>query len=72
MNVISVKPDMGFIFNQMSAASVWTVNHNLGKYPSVTIVDSANTVVQGQVIYQDINVITIKFSTAFSGTAYLN
>jgi hypothetical protein len=64
--------DANYIHNQTVAASIWTVNHNLGKYPSVSIVDSANSVVVGEVDYTDINSLTVLFSGAFSGKAYLN
>jgi hypothetical protein len=51
---------------------VWTVTHNLGKNPSVAVVDSAGTVVIGQVDYDTINQITLTFKAAFSGKAYFN
>ena len=61
-----------FIFNQGVAATTWNVNHNLGKFPSVTVIDTANTVVNGEYEYIDSNNITLKFSAAFAGKAYLN
>ena len=61
-----------FIFNQGVAATTWNVNHNLGKFPSVTVIDTANTVVNGECEYIDNNNITLKFSAAFAGKAYLN
>ena len=64
--------DKTFVFTQASAESVWEIQHNLGKYPSVTTVDSADTVVVGGVEYIDLNNLTITFSAAFSGKAYLN
>lgn len=64
--------DKTFVFTQASAESVWEIQHNLGKYPSVTTVDSADTVVVGGVEYIDLNNLTITFSAALSGRAYLN
>jgi len=61
-----------YIFNQGVAATIWNVNHNLGKFPSVTVIDTANTVVNGEYEYIDSNNITLKFSAAFAGKAYLN
>jgi hypothetical protein len=61
-----------FIFNQAVAATTWNVNHNLAKFPSVTVIDTANTVVNGEYEYIDNNNITLKFSAAFAGKAYLN
>lgn len=54
------------------ASSVWTVTHNLGKFPSVTVVDSAGTEWVGDVKYLNDNSLTISFTVAFSGIAYLN
>lgn len=46
--------------------------HNLGKRPAVTVVDSAGTVVIGEVDYLDDNTVRLTFCAAFSGTAYFN
>ena len=64
--------DKTFIFTQSTAANVWIVNHNLDKYPSVTVVDSGDNVVYGGVTYNNANNLTITFSSAFSGKAYIN
>lgn len=57
---------------QGTSSTVWTINHNLNRTPSVTVVDSADQVVIGNVIYVDKNNIEIYFSAEFSGKAYLN
>lgn len=64
--------DKNFVFTQSAAESVWNVNHNLDKFPSVTVIDSGSNVVYGEVTYDDINNLTITFSGAFSGKAYIN
>lgn len=46
--------------------------HDINKFPSVTIVDSANNVVFGDVEYIDSNSLKVKFTAAFAGQAYLN
>ena len=61
-----------FTFSQASASSVWVISHNLGKFPSITVVDSSGNVVVGFETYNNNNQITITFSAPFSGTAYLN
>ena len=61
-----------FIFTQAVAATVWNINHSLCKFPSVTVVDTGDTVVFGQIEYIDNENIRITFNTAFSGKAYLN
>lgn len=61
-----------FIFSQNSSSASWHINHSLGKFPSVTVVDSAGTQVFGDVTQVDANNIILNFSAPFSGTAYLN
>ena len=61
-----------FIFTQAVADTVWNIEHSLCKFPSVTVVDTGNTVVIGEVHYVDNNNIQITFNSAFSGKAYLN
>lgn len=61
-----------YIHNQGVPAISWTIVHNLGKYPNINIVDSANTDVIGEIVYDSLNQITVTFSAAFSGKAYLN
>jgi hypothetical protein len=48
------------------------VNHGLNKKPAVSVVDSAENVVFGEVEYIDDNNVRITFSGAFSGKAYFN
>ena len=44
----------------------------MNKYPSVAVVDSAETQVEGDVEYDSLNQVTITFASAFSGYAYFN
>jgi len=57
---------------QSVASNTWTVNHSLEKFPSVSIVDSAGDTVEGSVKHINSNSLTITFSAAFAGKAYLN
>lgn len=61
-----------FVFDQQVASSSWVVVHNMGKFPSVSIVDTANDLVDGEVRYNSNNQLTITFSAAVAGKAYLN
>lgn len=87
INLVNLKT---YIHEQLTISAVWVINHNLDNYPSVTVVDSGETIVVGEIFYgffQEIlpkkeipeyefftnsNILTIKFSGAFSGKAYLN
>lgn len=64
--------DKTYIYSQSSALATWEINHNLAKYPAVSIVDSGGNVVIGDIKYIDQNNLTISFMSAFSGKAYLN
>jgi hypothetical protein len=64
--------DLNYLHTQMSASTSWSVTHNLGKYPSVTVVDSAGDVCEGDIDYLSVNTLTLTFSAAFAGVAYLN
>lgn len=60
-----------YIHAQASPSSTWNITHNLGGRPSVMVVDSANTVVVGEVTYLSNTQITVSFTVPFSGYAYL-
>lgn len=64
--------DAFFTFNQAGAANPWFINHNLNKYPSVTVVDSAGTQGFCSVTYVDANNVQLNFAAPFAGKAYLN
>lgn len=61
-----------FIFEQGVSSDVWQIEHNLNKYPAVSVVDSAGNEVIAEVTYNDLNNITITMQAAFKGKAYLN
>ena len=55
-----------------SNSKLWTITHNLGKYPSVTIVDDNNEVVIGAIDYKSTNQVAVSFNSPFDGCAFLN
>ena len=61
-----------FVFDQAAPATVWNIQHNLGKFPSVSVVNNNNIVINGEVTYIDNNNVQLNFSAGFSGKAYLN
>lgn len=64
--------DKNYIHTQGLSAESWNITHNLNKFPSVSVIDSDNKLVVGEVQYQDPNNLTVTFSGSFSGKAYLN
>jgi hypothetical protein len=63
-----------FVFLQSEAVTQWVVKHDLGKFPSITIVDSQPNpqTVMGNITYNDLNTCTITFGSPFSGQAFCN
>jgi hypothetical protein len=70
--VVDSGGDKNYVYSQLSPASVWTIVHNLGKHPSVTVVDSGGSWVIGDVSYPALEMVVVSFGYGFSGTAYLN
>lgn len=63
----------GYTFEQGIASSIWIIEHDMGKRPSVTIVDSAgNMQIPNEITYDSDTQITVTFLSAFAGKAYLN
>jgi hypothetical protein len=67
-------PDKYYRHVQNIPNTVWAIQHNMNKFPSVTIFDSSNAHIQvyGDVEYIDVNTVQLSFSVPFGGEAYLN
>jgi hypothetical protein len=61
-----------YVHRQDVPSDVWEIRHDLGKFPSVEIVDSANQVVHGDIQHVNQNKVVARFTHKFSGRAYLN
>ena len=61
-----------FVFEQNAPATTWNIQHNLGKFPSVSVINNNNVVINGEVTYIDNNNVQLNFSAGFTGKAYLN
>jgi hypothetical protein len=64
--------DTNYVHDQQVAASSCVINHNLGKFASIHIVDTAGDEIIGEVTYNTINQITVTFTSLVSGKAYIN
>ena len=71
-NKTSAELKLAFVYDKGTASDTWVIDHELDKYPSVTVVDSANTVVVGHITYIDRNQLIVRFNGTFKGKAYLN
>lgn len=72
VDLAAASGDIAYTHNQISASREWLVCHNLNKHPSVTVVDSASTVVVGDIAYLNTEELIISFTSEFSGRAFLN
>lgn len=64
--------DLTWEFVQVAPLLTWTLAHNMGKEPSVTVKDNSGDEVEAFVNHVDDNNLTITFNVAFSGVATLN
>ena len=72
ITIASLNDDANFVFIQGIPSATWNITHNLGKFPSVSVVDTADQLMYGDTEYINENSLTITFSAPFSGKAYLN
>ena len=64
--------DKHYTHDQSISSNQWTVTHNLNKYPSVQVIDSAGNFCIGQITHNSVNQLTLDFNSSFGGKAYLN
>ncbi len=72
VDLVAASGDITYVHPQISASREWQIRHNLGKNPSVTVVDSANSVVVGDIEYLGTEELIIRFTSEFAGRAFLN
>ena len=61
-----------FTYTQASASTQWDITHNLKFFPNVTVVDSGENFVIGDIQYINLNSVRLTFSHPFAGKAYLS
>ena len=64
--------DKTYVYTQNNASNVWNVYHGLDKRVSVTVVDTGNNTVEGDVLHVDNNNVVLTFSAPFTGQAFFN
>lgn len=64
--------DKNYVHEQTTASDTWAIVHNLNKYPTAVVINSAGEEVIGDIKYDSLNQITIYFKGAFKGKATLN
>ena len=64
--------DKHYTHTQNAPATEWNVMHGLFKYPSVAVLDSAGTLIDGGIEHLSTSQTRLTFSSAFSGKAIFN
>ena len=70
--LVNEAADKHFTYEWRTLQTTVTINHNLHKKPSVTVADTAGSELFCEVAYTDDDNLTLTFSSAVRGTAYLN
>lgn len=66
-------PDIvSYSHTQSATSTTWVIAHNLDFYPNVTVFNSSGEMVEGTVTHTSPSTLTITFSSAISGKAYLS
>ncbi len=63
---------VSYTHTQSVPSSSWTIAHDLGFYPNITVFDSADSMIEGAVTHTNSSSLTVTFSAAISGRAYLS
>lgn len=61
-----------YVHTQSTPASVWVIPHNLVGFPNITVIDSSGNQHEPEVTYDSNLQVTLTFTSAFSGVAYLS
>ena len=64
--------DKNYVHDQFTPSKEWIIAHPLNKKVSVTVTDTAGTVIEGEVTINDGSTVVVKFNVPFPGEAILN
>ena len=59
-----------YIHTQASEASVWIVNHNLGRIPQATVLNTANAEVEAQIVHVSTAQLRVYFAVPQLGSVH--
>ena len=60
-----------YMYTQTTPAAVWTINHNLGLWPTVSILDPGGNEIEADVTHPSVNQLVIRFAIPIAGLARL-
>ena len=55
-----------YVHIQSTLETVWTVQHNMGRHPSISVEDGAGSLMMGSVQHIDDNMLTVTFAVALT------
>jgi hypothetical protein len=64
--------NVAYRYVQGSPSATWVIVHNLGWYPNIVVEDSGGSTCEGETTWDNANQVTLTFSAAFAGIAYLS
>ena len=67
-----IQQSISYSHQQNTALTVWTITHNLGRFPSIVVTDNLNNVLICDVFYVDANIVQVIHGIALIGNAYCN
>lgn len=72
VNGVELKSDLHYVHTQSQLSNEWDCIHNLGKLPSVSIINTASEIIVGKVEYINNNNVKLLFTVPVSGKAFFN
>lgn len=65
--------ETGYIYNRQGIpAASWIIDHNLGRYPQITLIDDEGYEFEADILYNSLNQVTVVLSQPISGKAVLS
>lgn len=64
--------EVAYHHTQSVSSNTWEIEHNLGFYPNITTMDSAGTIVEGELTHLSKYRLRATFSAPISGQAFLS
>lgn len=64
-------PAGGYVYQQLVASETWIINHGLGYFPSVELLDSGSQEIDGHVYHTSVSQTIVNLTPATAGIARL-
>lgn len=61
--------ELDYVHTQASASSTWTINHNLGRRPAITLYTTGGVQFSAEITHTSVNQAVVSLALAIAGTA---